>query len=46
MFETPTEGGFEEAISFVGQGQGLFKASGEMFVSSSGLIVDPRDLQS
>ena len=46
MFETPTESGFEEAISFVGQGQGLFKASGDLFVSSSGLIVDPKDLRS
>lgn len=39
--DTPTEGGPEPALSFVGQGQGVFRLVEGRFVNEGGLSVDP-----
>ena len=43
-FDTPTSDGFERAVSFVGQNQGIFLASDAGFVSNVGLRIAAADL--
>lgn len=44
-FDTPTQEGTEKALSFVGQEQGVFVASGASFISSHGLSVTSDQLR-
>jgi len=44
--ETPLEHGTERALSFVGQGHGLFSSDGSVFVNSYGLSVAFSDIPS
>jgi hypothetical protein len=44
QFETPTEAGFEAALSFVGQGHGVFRRVDGEFINSFGLVIDEEEV--